>query len=188
LTQLLVDVRRGHEGLRFELMSETRMVDLSRREADIGIRTARSSSPALIEKLVGTLRYAPYASRGYIERRLRGGRLRTDEVPRHDFIGFDASMGGLPQERWLSENGATRRPFRSNSEAAQQVATVRGEGICFLPEPVGRAIEGLQQLEVEHELPSISVFLVFHRDLRRVPRVRLVVSAIESALRRGLAR
>jgi hypothetical protein len=41
---------------------------------------------------------------------------------------------------------------------------------------------------VEHELPSISVFLVFHRDLRRVPRVRLVVSAIESALRRGLAR
>jgi len=187
LAQGLVDLRRDYEGLRFEVMSETRLVDLSRREADIGIRTARSSSPALIEKSVGTFRYALYASRSYVERRLRGGRLHGDEIPRHDFVGFDGSMSALPQERWLSANGATRFPFRSNSQDAQQVAVLRGEGICLLAEPLARAIEGLQRIEVDRELPSTPVFLVFHRDLRRVPRVRVVVSALESALRRGLA-
>jgi hypothetical protein len=30
------------------------------------------------------------------------------------------------------------------------------------------------------------VFLVFHKDLRQVPRVRLVVSALELAIRRAL--
>ncbi|MBO6938196.1 MAG: hypothetical protein JJ863_24725 [Deltaproteobacteria bacterium] len=32
-----------------------------------------------------------------------------------------------------------------------------------------------------------AIYLVFHRDLRRVPRVRLVTDALEAALGRGLA-
>ena len=186
LTQLLADLRRSHESLLFEVISESRMVDLSRREADIGIRTARSSSPALIEKPVGSFRFGLYASRSYIERRLRGSRIHPHEIPRHDFVGFDRSMRQLPQVQWLAASGASRFPFRSNSEAAQLVAAIRGEGICILPEPLARAEERLQRIDVDPGPPSIPVFVVFHRDLRRVPRIRLVVSTLESALRRGL--
>jgi DNA-binding transcriptional LysR family regulator len=186
LTQLLSDLRRSHEGLIFEVMSESRMVDLSRREADIGIRTARSSSPTLIEKPVGTFRFALYASRSYIERRLRGSRLQIHEIPRQDFVGFDRTMRQLPQVQWLVASGATRFPFRSNSEAAQQAAAIRGEGICVLPEPLARADARLQRVDVDPGPPAIPVFVVFHRDLRRVPKIRFVVNALESALRRGL--
>jgi DNA-binding transcriptional LysR family regulator len=187
LTQVLVEIHRLHQALGFEVVSEARMVDLSRREADIGIRTARSSSPALIEKPVGTLRFGLYASRSYIERRLRGNRLLANEIPRHDFVGFDGSMRQLPQERWLTASGATRFPFRSNSQASQHVAALGGRGICLLPEPLGQAIEGLERVDVDRALPSIPVFLVFHRDLRRVPRIRVVVGTLQSALRRALA-
>jgi DNA-binding transcriptional LysR family regulator len=38
-----------------EIATESRLADLARREADIGIRIVRTSSPTLIEKPVGRL-------------------------------------------------------------------------------------------------------------------------------------
>lgn len=187
LTLLLAELRRKHDELHFEVVSESRMVDLSRREADIGIRKGRSSSPVLIEKPVGKLRFALYASRSYVERRLRGGHLRADEFGRHDFVGHEGALRKLPQERWLVAQGATRFPFRSNSDYALQAATERGQGICLMAEAQARDLEGLVRIDVDAPLPSAPVFLVFHRDLRRVPRIRLVVSALAAALRRGLS-
>src|SRR5262249_32257422 len=49
VTQRLCELRRAHPALQVEILSETRRVDLARREADVGLRTSRSSSPALIE-------------------------------------------------------------------------------------------------------------------------------------------
>ncbi|MDC0672711.1 LysR family transcriptional regulator [Nannocystis radixulma] len=187
LTQVLAELRRKHDALHFEVVAEARMADLSRREADIGIRKARSASPVLVEKPVGKLRFALYASRAYVERRLRGGHLRAGEFARHDFIGHDGAMRKLPQEQWLVSHGATRFPFRSNSDFALQAAAERGQGICMMAEAQGRELEQLVRIDVDLPLPSLPVFLVFHRDLRRVPRIRLVVTALEAALRRGLA-
>lgn len=187
VTQLLAELRRKHDELQFEVVSESRLADLSRREADIGIRKARSSSPVLIEKPVGKLRFALYASRSYVERRLRGGHLRADEFNRHDFVGHDGAMRKLPQEQWLVAHGAARFTFRSNSDYAMQAATERGQGICMMAEAQARDLEELVRLDVDLPLPTVPVFLVFHRDLSRVPRIRVVVGALEAALRRGLA-
>lgn len=187
LTQLLSELRRKHPEMHFELVSESRMSDLSRREADIGLRKARSESPVLIERAVGKLRFALYASRSYVERRLLGGPLRAKDFERHDFIGYDGAMRKLPQEQWLIEQGAKRFPFRSNSDFALQEAAVRGQGLCVMAEAQGRTVEGLVRVDTEAMPPSVPVFLVFHRDLRNVPRIRVVVKALEAALRHGLS-
>lgn len=187
LTQLLSELRLKHPELHFELVSESRLSDLSRREADIGIRKSRSSSPVLVEKSVGRLRFALFASQSYVERRLRGGRLRADDFERHDFVGYDGPMRKSTQEEWLAARGAKRFPFRSNSDFALQAATRHGQGICLLAEALGRELEGLVRLDVDVPLPSVPVFLVFHRELRQVPRIRAVASALEAALRHGLA-
>src|SRR5579859_6526788 len=55
ITQVLCEVRRKHASLQLEVISEARHVDLARREADVGIRSARSSSPVLVERAVGRL-------------------------------------------------------------------------------------------------------------------------------------
>lgn len=186
VTRVLAELRRGHPEIHLELISEARLSDLSRREADLGIRKFRSSSPVLIERAVGRLRFAPYASRSYVERRLRGGQLRAGDFERHDFVGFDGLLRKMPQEQWLLAQGAKRFPFRSNSELALQEAAERGQGICMLAEAHGRTVEELVRLDVDATLPSVPVFLVFHRELRTVPRVRVVVNALEAALRQGL--
>jgi DNA-binding transcriptional LysR family regulator len=83
--------------------------------------------------------------------------------------------------------GATRFPFRSNSDFALQAATELGQGICLMAEAVGRELESLVRLDVDVPLPSVPVFLVFHRELRQIPRMRVVTSTLEAALRHGLS-
>lgn len=186
VTRVLADVRRTHPAIHFEVVSEVRLADLSRREADFGIRKVRSESPTLVERAVGRLRFALYASPDYLERRLRGGVLRAEDFARHDFVTHDRSVSA-PQTAWLEANGATRFPFRSTSDLALQDAAERGQGLCVLAEAQARDVAGLVRVDVDLPIPSLPIFLVYHRGLRSVPRHRIVARALEAALRRGLA-
>ncbi|MFP2928141.1 LysR substrate-binding domain-containing protein [Pyxidicoccus sp. 3LG] len=185
-TRVLSELRRKHPALRLEVISETRLADLARREADIGLRKSKSSSSVLVERAVGRLEFGLYASQGYVERRLRGGRLEAGDFERHDFVGYEGAMERSPQMTWLMQHGASRFPFRSNSDFALEEAVEQGEGICMMADAQGRTLPGLVRLDVDLRLPSIPVFLVFHKELRQVPRVRLVVGALEAALRHAL--
>lgn len=52
-----------------------------------------------------------------------------------------------------------------------------------------RSAPGLVRLDVDAELPSPALYLAFHRELRTVPRVRLVIEARGArGARRGAAR
>ena len=186
VTQVLCELRRRHTSLQLEVVSETRLVDLTRREADIGIRKGRSSSPALVERSVGRLQFGLYAAQSYVDRRLRGGRLAVHDLQRHDFLGHEGALAKQPQTQWLVGRGVTRFVFRSNSDFALQEATEQGQGICMLADAAARSITSLVRLEVDADLPSAPIYLAYHRELRNVPRVRAVLDALDASLRDGL--
>jgi DNA-binding transcriptional LysR family regulator len=132
------------------------------------------------------VKFGLYASDSYVQRRLRGGRIAVADFARHDFIGHEGALAAMAQTAWLAARGATRFVFRSNSDFALLEATVQGQGICMLPEATSRAIPDVMRLEVDAELPSSPVFLAYHRELRHVPRVRVVLDALSAALLDGL--
>src|SRR5262249_44711901 len=83
VTQCCCELRRTHPALRFEILSEARRADLARREADIGVRSGASKSPALVERRLGYVRCGLYAAPSYVERRLQTPRLKIAELHRH---------------------------------------------------------------------------------------------------------
>jgi DNA-binding transcriptional LysR family regulator len=187
VTRALSQLRRMHPSLRLEILSELRTVDLARREADIGIRKVRSNSPVLIERKVGTLTFSLYASAEYVERRARDARVNRGDFARHDFIGFDRSQSKLPQALWLVEHGAERFTVASNSDAAIVEATLAGQGLSVLADAYAKTQPGLIRLNCEVPTPTTPIYLVFHKELRNVPRVRVVIDALREGLEAGLA-
>lgn len=186
LTRVLARVHAKHPALALEIVSESRLADLVRREADIGIRIARTTSASVIEKPMGQARVAVFAARSYVEHRLPGARLHRDIAGQHDWIGFDRTLDQLPQQQWLRDYGATRFVLRSTSATALEEAMLAGMGLGILGEAQGAAL-GLVRIETESMPPPVDVFVAFHRDVRNMPRVRVVVREIEAEIRRTLA-
>jgi magnesium-transporting ATPase (P-type) len=65
-------------------------------------------------------------------------------------------------------------------------AACQGMGICALADAAARSRPELMRLTFDAELPSPPFYLAFDRELRQVPRVRLVIDALDAALREGL--
>jgi DNA-binding transcriptional LysR family regulator len=174
LLPALGELRRAHPRLSVDLRADTRVLDLSRREADIAVRLVRPKEPALIARRLGQMRFSLFASQSYLD---RAGVPRTlDALASHDFIGFDASLDELPQTRWLRRvTAAPRYVVRANTTVAQVVACAEGHGIALLPAFVALREPRLQRLLPRLLGPSREIWGVTHADMRGNARAAAVL-------------
>ncbi|HSO34635.1 MAG TPA: LysR substrate-binding domain-containing protein [Labilithrix sp.] len=171
----LAELRRQHGGVEIELRADTRTLDLSRREADVAVRLSRPTQPALVARKLGSMRFALYGSRAYLDRRGTPRGLR--DLGSHDWIGFDETLDALPQNRWLRR--AVRAPHwvvRANTTAAQVVACAEGHGLALLPTFVAPHEPRLVPVLPRVVGPSREAWAVFHSDMRNDRRVAAVVA------------
>jgi DNA-binding transcriptional LysR family regulator len=186
LVPLLARLHAKHPALRVEVISESRIADIARGEADIGIRIVRSASAPIVSKLLGRASTGVFASREYVERHLPSARLSRDAAGTHDWVGLDAALDRLPQQQWIHAYGANRFTFRSNSVIAIEQALVSGMGIGVLGVVQASSLTGLVKLDIEGTPPPVEVFLAFRRDAGKTSRVRVVAKEIEADARRML--
>jgi DNA-binding transcriptional LysR family regulator len=173
---MLVELRRRHPRLRVELNASIGYVDLTRREADLAMRSARPHSGDLVSvRLVETAPIVAGAPR--LVRRL--GRLTDlDSV---DWVTWGPDLAHLSDGAWiLRQVAADRIALRTSSMDAQIHAVRAGLGVMLVHPPF-LPFTGLEQIPLTPKLaerlpalPCDSLWLVGHRALRDVPRVRAV--------------
>lgn len=177
-------LRERYPKLLVDLLTNNRVVDLARGEADFAIRAAADAQPDLLRRKLCVAGWSFYASPAYIARRgdasagLRG----------HDIVGFDDALARTPGAEWLATQGADARfVMRGNSLISVVNAAVSGMGLALLPCHLGADTAPALVRATPEVVAARTVWLVVHPDLARVPRVRAVMEFVTDLAKRELA-
>jgi len=173
------ELQARHPALRFELEPGEAVLDLTRREADLALRTVRPSSGDLIVTRLTTMTWVVAGEPALVH--ALGALRRWQDAP---WVGWGERLRGIGPARWYASHVGTEPVVRSDSLAVQ-IATVRaGIGVALIPEP-SSSHYGLVPVVLAPKLrasaaawPTDELYLVTHRALRDVPRVHAVWSAL----------
>jgi DNA-binding transcriptional LysR family regulator len=172
----LVRLLARYPRLRVELDASIAYSDLTRREADIALRTSRPESGDLLARKLAEPRDVLLGSQAYV-REL--GTLTAFSQAR--FVTWGHDLAHLPSTRWLVEHvPASAIVLRSSSINALLGAAESGLGLMLLSgaytqvRPLVRASLSVKLQKQVERVPPLQLWLVGHRALRDVPRVAAV--------------
>ena len=171
LPPVLAEFSHRHPKVVVELLTDARLLSLSRREADLVFRITPFSEPDVIARRLLTLEYGLYGRRGTEEPRPGGAGTRL--------VVMDTAFGGMPDVAWLQRLlPEATVAFRSNNRDVQAHACATGLGLAVLPRPLGDALSGLDLIDLGEPPPSRDTWIGYHRDLRRQPRLRALLDVV----------
>jgi len=171
LAPLFADFTQRHPQVTIELITDARLFSLARREADLVFRIKPFDEPEVVQRKLMRIDYALYAPAGMAP-------PQPGDGAGHALVTMDSAFGGLPDALWLQRLlPRAHIAFRSNNRDAQAQACAAGAGLAVLPRPLGDAMPGLQQVDLGEPPPSRDVWLGYHRDLKRLARLRALLDA-----------
>ncbi len=180
----LPDFEAKHRGIAVEVKTDIRTLDLGRREADIALRLARPTQGDLLGRKLGQVGYGLYASRDYLDRRGKP----TAGFEGHLLIDWPVDYTVIAQVPWLRKIAASATVvLRSNSAMTRRAAASSGAGIALLPCILADLDAGLVRVQSEAP-PKQDLWLVTHRDLARVPRIRVTLDYLAETAKRSARR
>ena len=170
-----------HPQIRVELITGTSKLDLARREADVALRYTRPESGDLVVHRAGAVAFAAYASKEYLA--AHGRPERGSGFAGHDVVAFDSGTRAFRKGGELA--GETLRDvrfvLRTNSVLMLLHAVQQGLGIGPIPCVLAEPLPELERLfDAPPELDEL--WLVVHRDVQQMGRVRAVLDAVEARL------
>ena len=172
LAPVLAEFQQLHPGVIVEVLTDQRVYSLSRREADLVLRITGFDEPEVIARRLMTVPYAVYAQPGRWEPRA------SDDAP-WPVVVMDTAFASMPDLEWLMRTlPGARIAARSNSRDMQAQLCALGTGLAVLPRPLGDATPGIVALDLGATPPTRDTWLGYHRDLKRLPRLRALVDLL----------
>ena len=185
LTSHLAAFRRTHPGITVELAVDNRVLDLSRREADIALRPVRPKEEDLWGRKLADIAWALYAAPGYLDA-LGGTLSKGDTLDRHALIGWEGAVAGIQAADWLNRSAPSGAfVYRTSSLVNQLMAAKAGIGLALLPCYLGDSELGVVRA-LAQPLPDLKgeLWIVTHVDLKGTARVRAFFDVVGGALAR----
>lgn len=166
LTPIFTKFAKRHPRVTVELLTDSRLLSLARREADVVFRIRPFDDPEVVQRKITRIDYALYGAEG-------SAVPVAGDGTGCGLVTMDSAFGGMPDVGWLRQvlPGATTT-FRSNNREVQARMCADGVGLAVLPRPIGDAMPGLKVIDLGGPPPSRDVWIGYHRDLRRLGRLR----------------
>jgi DNA-binding transcriptional LysR family regulator len=163
-----------HPQLAIELLAGTPTVNLTRRDSDIALRSVRPETGDLTMRRIGGVDLAVYASKAYAT--ARGVGPGAFDFAKVETITWIEEMAGLRGGPWLAAHSAgSRVALQVNTSRLLYAACVSGLGVAVLPCFGGDSDPSLVCLVPPEEVQTLDLWMVVHRDLATMPRVRAVM-------------
>jgi DNA-binding transcriptional LysR family regulator len=149
-----------------EFVQGHRVMDLARREIDIGIRNLRPEQPWLAGRRTGETTHSVYATSQDVQ----------------DWIGGAFETAPLPSERWVEAHQADRIVTTANDPALRLSLAEAGIGRIVLPDFIGRTRPRLRRLTPPIADLTREEWLVAHHEARHDPAIRQALDALAGFL------
>jgi len=177
LAPVLAELGRRHPAVVPELIASYRLLDLSRRDADVAFRIVPFSEPDIVQRRLMTMPYGLYGS-------AETAAAVQDDPASVGLILMNTAQAHFPDVAWLLDRfPLSRRAFTSTSRTVQAQMCLRGLGIAVLPRPLGDAISGLQRIDTPEEPPARDIWVGYHQDLRHMDRLRAMLDLADAMLK-----
>ena len=172
-------LRQQHPGIDVVCMASKSIANLTKREADVAVRTLRPDASDLIARRIGQMETGVYASRSYVA-------ARGEPEEGAAFAGHDLVLYPRNEVPWMWDDlcgepiTRGRVVLQSNSATALIEAVAAGMGMTEL---VCRRAEAYPQLVrvLPNRRSLQDVWLVTHADLHKTARVRALLDCIVEA-------
>lgn len=176
LAPVLADLTRRHPAVVPEVIASYRLLDLSRRDADVAFRLVPFSEPDIVQRRFLRM---PYGLYGSAETAL----AMQEDTAAVGLILMNSAQSHFPDVAWLLDRlPGSQRAFTSTSRTVQAQMCRRGLGVAVLPRPLGDATAGLQLIESFGSPPSRDIWVGYHQDLRHMDRLRALLDIAEEVL------
>jgi DNA-binding transcriptional LysR family regulator len=167
-------LRRNLQCVEFELIASHQLANLSRREADLLIREQVPDLASIVARKLGCAAYAVYASP-----MLAIASPAPEALQRLPWVGFDEEHGYMPGQSWvLALLDGARPTMRVNNWLVLREAVRAGAGIAVMPCYLGDDDAALRRVGPVLQDVAADQWLLVHRDLRALPRVRAVMDRL----------
>jgi DNA-binding transcriptional LysR family regulator len=176
LPQLIARLRQTHPGIQVTLAIDNRVFDLSRREAEVALRTRRPTEGDLFGRKLASVAWAFY---GTPEQRPLRRREDAYDVNGRDVIGWDEPGDRIVASAWLHRNvPAAQIAYRTNSLVHQLMAARANIGIALLPCYLADPMDDLRRLSVPVADLEGELWIVTHKALKDTARIRACLTII----------
>jgi DNA-binding transcriptional LysR family regulator len=174
IARYCAELRSKLSQIEFEVISSHTLANLSRREADLLIREQVPEMAGIVARKLGRIAFAIYAARDFPVKRATPAALAA--LP---WVGFDDDHIRMTGQSWLLDYRGGRRPeIRGNNWLVLHEAARASAGLAVLPCHLGDPDPALRR--IGSIIPDVFAdqWLLVHRDLRALPRVRAVMDAV----------
>ncbi|MCW2246918.1 molybdate transport repressor ModE-like protein [Azospirillum fermentarium] len=163
--------------LRVDLMTAEASLSLTRREADVAIRSTNRPPDNLVGRAVSGLAFAVYGAAGYLAK--AGG---GEDPAAHRWVDLDESFAHTAIGLWRQHTYPEARVVQRVNSVALAVEAVRaGAGLGLLPCGLAGRDPALRRLGPPVPGVGSALWLLTHEDLRHMGRVRAFLDFMAAA-------